>query len=373
MRVLFVDGEPGQLDELRRLVGAGQGLGGWEARFALGADDALAAMAEAPVDVLVADLDMPGMDGAELLAEARERHPQTVRILRSTRPDDAAAIRAVPVAHQVVDKPTDPAALAGAIERAAALRDLLGREALREVVGQVDTLPSPPGTWLALTKVLDDPHAGVVDVAQIVRQDPAMSAKLLQVVNSSFASLSRRLSSVDEAVTYLGFETVRSLTLSVGVFRSFPAGGRIAPAVFDRLAAHGALCAELAQTLVDDRADAQHAFAAGLLQDVGQLVLAANLTESFAADLATAEERDEPLHLVEQEHGYTHAHVGAYLLGLWGLPPAVVDAVARHHDDPVPGARTGVAEALQLAISLVDPQAGGAEAEPSEDGRAWTI
>src|SRR6266496_5298607 len=88
VRVLFVDGEPGQLDELRRLACAlDPGGRGWEAGFAAGAEEALAAMAEAPVDVLVADLDLPGMDGAELLAEARERHPQTVRILRSGRPD----------------------------------------------------------------------------------------------------------------------------------------------------------------------------------------------------------------------------------------------------------------------------------------------
>jgi HD-like signal output (HDOD) protein/CheY-like chemotaxis protein len=368
--VLFVDDEPGQLDELRRLAGQGQD---WDASYAVGADEALAVMGEAPVDVLVADLDMPGMDGAELLAETRERHPQTVRILRSSRPDDAAAVRAVPVAHQVVGKPTDGPALAAAIRRAMALRELLGRDALREAVGQVDTLPSPPGTWLALTKVLDDPGTGVADIAQIVRQDPAMSAKLLQLVNSSFASLNRRLSSVDEAVVYLGPPTVRSLALSVGAFKAFPTGGRIDAGYFDRLAAHGALCAELASTLVDDRAEADHAFAAGLLQDVGQLVLAANLPDAFAANLDLARERGEPLHQVEQDQGYTHAHVGAYLLGLWGLPPAVVDAVARHHDPPDQGpggGPVGAVEATQLAISLVEPDD---QAGQEDDERVWTI
>jgi HD-like signal output (HDOD) protein len=355
VRVLFVDHDAGQLDELRRWAALADG---WEASFAAGGEEALAAMAAAPVDVLVADLDMPGMDGAALLAEARERHPHTVRILRSGRRDGDAAMRAVPVAHQVLDKPTGRADLDEAIGRAAALRELLSRDALREAVGQVDTLPSPPGTWLALTKVLDDPRAGVADVGQIVRQDPAMSAKLLQVVNSSFASLSRRLGSVDEAVAYLGFETVRSLTLSVGAFKAFKPGGQVDSRVFDRLAAHGALCAELARTLVDDRADADNAFAAGLLQDIGQIVLAANLPEAFAANLKAAEELGEPLHQVEQAQGYTHAHVGAYLLGLWGLPPDVVDAVARHHDPPGDdGGPVGVAEAVRQAIGLVDPAA----------------
>jgi HD-like signal output (HDOD) protein/CheY-like chemotaxis protein len=348
LRVMFVDDELRVLDGLRRLLRPRHRQ--WAMTFASSGAQALELLEAEPVQILVTDMRMPGMDGAQLLAEVQRRHPETARIILSGQADEEAALRAVPVAHQFLTKPCDADTLIDALERAAALHRLLDDPGLREAVGGVDALPSPPTIWLALNERLQDPEAKPADVAGIAATDPAISAKLLQLVNSSFVGLARRLSSVQEAVTYLGLQTVRSLSLSVGAFRALDADGMLGSGYADALNAYAVACATQARELVTDPADADAAFAAALLQDVGQLVLAAKRPEPFKAMLARADRDGVPLHVLEQEQGWTHAHVGAYLLGLWGLPPAVVEAVARHHDPVDPDVvHIGPVQATQLA------------------------
>jgi HD-like signal output (HDOD) protein len=353
MRVLFVDDEPRVLDGLRRLLRPKRDR--WDMRFAASGAAALEALEGEPVDVLVTDMRMPGMDGARLLAQVRDRYPQIVRMILSGHSDRDASMRAVEVAHQFLNKPCDATTLTDTIERAVALHGRLDLEAMRRAIGQVDSLPSVPATWQALNERLADPDAAAHDVAEIVRGDVAMSAKLLQVANSSFLGLAQRLSSVEQAVVYLGVGSVRSLAMSLEVFRAFEPRGRLGSDFCDRLARHGAACASLTRRLVDDPADADHALTAALLQDAGQLLLASRLPETLQANLDAAAERGMALHVIEQEQGgFTHAEVGAYLFSLWGLPAMVVDAVAGHHDPlPPQGARIGPAEAVRLAHHLV--------------------
>lgn len=355
LRVLFVDDEQRVLDGLRRMLRPRHRE--WSMSFAGGGAEALERLEAEPAEIIVSDMRMPGMDGAQLLAEVRNRHPEIVRMILSGQADEDAALRAIPVAHQFLTKPCDAATLLSALERAAALHRLLGQPDLREVVGGVDTLPSPPVIWLALTEELRNPDASPADVGHIAARDPAISAKLLQLVNSSFVGLARHVSSVEEAVTYLGIPTVRSLSLSVGAFRALGADEFLGEGYADALSAHALRCAEAARSLVSDQADADNAFTAALLQDIGQLVLAVHRPEAFRAMLRAAQDGGVPLHEIEQAQGWTHAHVGAYLLGLWGLPTAVVDAVAHHHDAPVTGDDDRVDATLATQLAGVRIQA----------------
>ena len=367
LRVLFVDDEPRVLAALQRMLQGKRPA--WTLRFAAGGAQALDLLADQPVDVVVSDLRMPGMDGAELLAAVREGYPHVVRVVLSAHTEREATLRALPVAHRFLNKPCDADTLAEAIARAATVPRLLRHPEARDYVGSVASLPSAPTIWTALSKRLSDPAVSVNEVAGIVGSDVAMSAKLLQLVNSSFVGLARQLTSIREAVIYLGLPMLRSLVLSVEAFRAFAGVERASGLSVDRLCAHGVTCAGLAAELVSDPAQRDDAFTAALLADVGQLVLTTCVPTGFGQALARAAQGELALHAAELElFGVHHGDVGAYLLSVWGLPTSVVDAVACHHD-PVgpPAGDVPVTQAVRLAHLLVGRQA---EQPPGAAGKA---
>jgi hypothetical protein len=184
-------------------------------------------MEASPFDVIVSDMRMPGMDGAALLSLVREKYPQVVRIILSSQAELSTALRVVPVAHQFLSKPCDAQMLRVAIERACHLKALLHDDSIRSMVGGLGELPSLPRTYHALTLALADPNTSIQKVAAIVEFDVGIAAKILQLVNSAFFGIARSITNIQGAVGYLGVSTLRSLVLSVEVFRVFAPKGPI--------------------------------------------------------------------------------------------------------------------------------------------------
>lgn len=332
-KILFVDDDPNVLQGLRRMLHSQRD--GWEVAFAQGGEMALAMLDAAPFDVVVSDMRMPGMDGAALLACIREKYPETIRFILSGHSDQNAALRAVAVAHQFLAKPCEPATLRVAIERACGLKAVLSDPSLCRTVGSMRELPAMPRTYLDLTKALGDADVSLDQVAKIVEQDVAVAAKLLQLVNSAFFGLSREVTNVRMAVSYLGVDVLKSLVLTIGVFRSFEDASAVHGFSVDRFQGHAYLTAKIASALPTPAHLKDMTSLAALLHDVGKLVLAARMPAHFARVLGVAGQQGRPVYEVEQDlMGVTHAEIGAYLLGLWGLPWPVVEAVAHHH---VPG------------------------------------
>lgn len=332
MRVLFVDDERRVLEAIERTLF--QMDVDWEASFAEGGVAALAELSRAHYDVIVSDMRMPGMDGATLLARVCQEYPHMARIVLSGQTDEAAAFRVVHVAHQFMSKPCAADTLRQVIERTRELRLWLSEERLQATVGRIDRLPSTPRLFSALSKALDDEAASAETVAAIVRQDPAMSSKVLQVVNSSFFSSGSTVSDIRTAVTRLGMKTIRNLALGIGAFDSVGKSRHCSSAALDALQRRSLAVAKLAGRIAQGREDADAAFMAGLVCDVGELILAAT---------------PEP-----EADAVTHAEVGAFLLGLWGLPFPIVEAVANHHQ-PLRNAhdRLGLPQIVWLAACLV--------------------
>src|SRR5208283_2802959 len=218
-RVLFVDDEPRFYEALQRLLRPQRHQ--WEMAFAPSGHAALALMEASPFDVIVSDMRMPGMDGAALLGLVREKYPQVVRIILSSHAELSTALRVVPVAHQFVAKPCDAEMLRVAIERACHLKALLHDDSIRRTVGALSELPSLPRTYHALTLALADPEVSLRKIAGIVELDVGISAKVLQLVNSAFFGVARSITNVQNAVSHLGTSTLKSLVLSVEVFRVF--------------------------------------------------------------------------------------------------------------------------------------------------------
>jgi CheY-like chemotaxis protein len=219
LRVLFVDDDAcilgGLADALRRRPT------GWDARFALGGQAGLDVIGSRRFDVVVSDLSMPGIDGIAVLERVREAQPDAVRIVLSGGAERGAALAATRVAHRYLAKPFREDDVRTAIDRAWRLRSLLRDEGWRRAAGGVMALPSCPRIYTELTELAADPDATAADAARIVERDLAMAAKVLQLVNSAFFGLGRRISRIPEAVHYLGLHTLRALVLHAGAFEAF--------------------------------------------------------------------------------------------------------------------------------------------------------
>jgi HD-like signal output (HDOD) protein len=349
-RVLFVDDEPQLLDGLR--VGLYSRRKDWDMQFAPGGEKAIELMQQSHFDVLVTDLRMPGVDGTTLVTRAKTDSPDTIRIVLSGYVNEEHSQRLVSLVHRYLSKPCETKKLEECIDRCLRTQSVIQSAELRTQLGSIGTLPPMPTTFAALTRALADPGVDSRKVAAIIQDDPAVSAKVLQVCNSSFFRLPRRVSSIQHAVSYLGLATVRSMVLSAELFKP----GQSLPPGLDlgQLQRHSLSVAGIARFLAADAPWAEDAFLGGLLHDVGLLLFGKQFGNKLELALdATA--AGMPLATAEQIHiGVDHGTAGAYLLGLWGLPYEVVEAVA-HHEMPggIGGSDFDVLSAVAMAHALL--------------------
>jgi HD-like signal output (HDOD) protein len=331
-RILFVDDEEFALRGLDRLLRSMRDE--WDMEFVDSGDKALASMAEAHFDVIVSDMRMPGMNGAELLNEVMKRHPKTVRLILSGYADRDLILKCVGSTHQYLAKPCDAKTLKMTVRRAAHLEESLKSEALRLLVNRCSVLPSVPALYSEIVEILQDPEADVETVGAIMVKDVAMTAKILKLVNSAFFGLGNEISSPGEAVAYLGTDTIKSLILVTHAFSN--AVIRVDGFSMESLWTHSLEVSNAAKAVAfyegAEKKLIDEAFAAGLLHDVGKLVFAVNLPQEYQQAISLAREKKFSLADAEKQiFGANHADVGAYLLGLWGLPVPVVEAIALHH------------------------------------------
>src|SRR5882757_4698210 len=184
-------------------------------------------------------------------------------------------------------------------------------------------------------EALASPDTSLEQIGDIIASDPAMTAKILQLVNSAFFGIARRISNPAEAVQFLGVGRVRSLVLSLHVFSCFD---EFHPKSFsiERVWKHsmstGLVAQKIARMQKVERPVIDETYVAGMLHDIGKVMLAASLPDAYEKAVQLAAGEKIPLIQAEREvFGVNHAQVGAYLLGLWGLPITIVEAVAFHH------------------------------------------
>jgi HD-like signal output (HDOD) protein len=332
--ILFVDDEPRVLDGLKRMLRSMRHE--WVMTFVNSGEEALSTLAQSPFDVVVSDMRMPGMDGAQLLNEVQRRYPRCVRIVLSGQSDQEMIYQSIGATHQFLSKPCEAEELKATIQRACVLRALLASESLRSLVAGIQTIPSLPTLYMEIKQEAQSDTSSLKSIGAIIAKDMGMTAKILQLVNSAFFGAPRTLSNPEEAVSLLGLERVQALILTVHVFSQFTTAAGGSGFQVDRLWGESMGIGALARAIAVDEKLPPHkveqAYTAGLLHDVGMLVLASNMTQRYNAILESVAKEGRPLPEVEQrELGVTHAEVGAYLLGLWGLGDPIVEAVAFHH------------------------------------------
>lgn len=371
-RVLFADDEIKILDGIRRMLHADRER--WDMVFAVGGEAGLLACEAGGFDVVVSDMRMPGMDGVTLLGHFQKRYPGTARIILSGYSEVGLAGRAAHVAHRFLDKPCNASELKATIERVCTLQDLLGGPELRSVIGTVGELPSLSRTYSTLTQAVRNPNSTITEVAGIIEHDIAMTAKVLQLVNSAFFGLAQRVTSLRSAASYLGMETIKNLALVSETFTVFVPDSRVPQSVCESIQAHAQLTAAIAAALPADPVTRDITVVSALLHDIGRLVLASKMPDKFCSILLRARERGSGYFEAEEELlGTSHAEIGACLLGLWGIPNLAVEAIAHHHRPTrIPHSGFDSSVALYVADLLADeleahPQdATGAELDESD-------
>ena len=352
---MIVDDEASVLASLRHMLQ--DRLGDWDLQFLSNGPDALASLTAQPVDILLSDMRMPGMTGAQLLSEVAQCRPDTVRIAFSEPTDQELVLKCVNTAHQFLSKPCDAGGLAAALGRALNVDKLGSNDQLRTLVAQLRTIPSLPAVFHELQAQLASPDASVDTVGRTISRDPAMTAKLLKVVNSAFFGLNRKVSSPTDAALLLGLETIRMLVLWANVF-SVESAPKIPGFSLDSLSIHSMCVGRIARDIVGlERGPAKMrelAMTAGLLHDLGKLVIAVNYPDLLLEAMTMAQRDNLPFHEAERRtFGTDHAEVGAHLLGLWGLPSDLVEVVGFHHRPGLCASeRFGALTAVHVADAL---------------------
>ena len=364
-RILFVDDEPLVLQGFQRML---RGMRGeWEMDFAEGGGKAKEHLAQAKYDVVVTDMMMPGMDGSEVLDYVRGHSPGTVRVVLSGHAEQSMAVKCVGIAHQYLTKPCDAETLKQTVARLTDPSFAIQNEHVMMLVAQLKHLPSIPEIYSKIVDLLHDPNSSIEDVGALIASDMAMTAKILQIVNSSFFGLARRVSRPIDAAGYLGIDTIKSLVLATNVFSQYETktpNGYSALKAAEHSQQVGAAARAIAKSEDMPRAVVDDAFVAGMLHDVGELVLASSLPEQF--ERATAHAGLNGLAAEMEIFGTTHAEVGGYLLGLWGLPARVIEGISMHH---LPGASSAPdfspLTAVHTAECLVSERTSAQSAKPA--------
>jgi len=347
-RILFVDDEPKVLDSLRSSLDRPDLK--WDPEFVTSGQLAIEEMQRRHYDVIVTDMYMPEMDGRQLLGHVVARWPQMIRIVFADSVDMEEAVRLIPVAHQYVGKPCPTPQLENVITRCLNLQLLMNQPKLRAAVGRVRSLPTLPKVYSQLQRLVRSESTTVKEIAAVVESDAAVTARVLQLVNSAFFAVAQRITNIEQAVSYLGLKAIQNVTLSAEVFNKWPGKNNSVPDL-EKLQAHARAVATACVALTAKTPLADDALLAGLLHDIGYWIL----TQEAQAELVSAAELSVRAGLTLEEAekqviGATHAEIGAYLLGIWGLPFAVIEAVAFHHN-PLRVEQSGFDVLAAVAIS----------------------
>ncbi|SCA62466.1 Uncharacterized protein SCG7109_AA_00520 [Chlamydiales bacterium SCGC AG-110-M15] len=333
LKVLFVDDEPQILQGLKRTLHPMRSQ--WEIAFANSGKEALEQFANTSFDVIVSDIRMPEMDGTELLKIVKEKYPQTIRLALSGEMGKEFGYKVARIVNQCLSKPASADQIKAAINRASGMKKALQNDDIKERVSQMEHLPSLPDMYNKIKQIIESPSASMSDVADVISKDMAMTAKILQLANSAFFGIARKITSIKHAVTMLGLELIADLVLTVHLFHSYENNKALKGFSVEQLWSHALTVAGLATQLAKEERCPQEvideSFLTGMLHQLGKLVLAVNFPDEFSEVLQIMKAEKKLDWVAERDvFSTSYPEVGAYLGGVWGFPAPVIEGMAFH-------------------------------------------
>lgn len=248
----------------------------------------------------------------------------------------------------------------------------------RFLTDAVKDVPSLPAAFSRLNAAVDDPHHSTSDIESVVREDTALAGRLLRLANSAYFGFPARIDTISRAITLVGTRQLRDLALATSIIDIFK-GVSPEHVTVESFWKHSIACGLAARILASLRREPnpEQFFVAGLLHDIGRLIMYIKLSDEMARILDTARQTGELMYVCEQNLlGYDHAAVGGELLKRWNLPPHLCTAVACHHAPQQAGAHSASAAQIHVADILVNATGNGSSGErfvPPLDAEAWRL
>ena len=330
--ILFVETEGDSLQTLMR------GLAGshddWHIVRIAEADAALEMLSQRVFCVVMASFGEKHGDCEHFLQEVQSRAPAVIRFALLPDAAEADGFTGLESAFQCFPAHCPSTEMAVAISRGIDVW-LQCRENARltNLLSNLRNIPTPPRLYFEIREELNSPNGDARSVAAIISRDPSVSAKILKVANSGFYAVPRSVTDIRDAITFLGADTVVTLVLASHVFTRMPVPGVNLDALWKHSLTVSAMAQQIAAQEGGDRLTVNTAGVAGLLHDIGELILLTNVPDIYYPMIRRFAGEESALLAMELEHfGVTHAQLGSYVLSLWSLPDAVIDAVALHHD-----------------------------------------
>ena len=240
----------------------------------------------------------------------------------------------------------------------------MNQEYQKNIIREIHSLPTLPTTFTHISRLIRNPTTSAIDIANVIRQDQALTARLLKMVNSAFYGFPSKIRTVSHAIVVLGFQSIKNLVLSCSVMDQFKS--REQSALFDQaLFWEHALATAMGSRLIAKAchySDPEEGFVAGLLHDIGKLVHDQYLHARFVQALETA--RSSRVTIYEAERitlGMTHAETGYLLAEQWKLPDDLMEAIGMHHTpelakrNPLLTSIVHVADVLCRALEIGNP------------------
>ncbi|MCX7874609.1 MAG: response regulator [Melioribacteraceae bacterium] len=330
IKILFVDDDKNILDGLKRTLFSQKSV--WDLFFATSGKEAIEIAYKINIDVIVSDMRMPIMNGAELLDYFQKNFPSTIRIILSGHSDHELILKTVKNSHQFLAKPINSEELISLINNCLKSREIINSKEMIEIINGIDNLPSLPNIYLEIENELSKEDISLLAIEKIIKKDIGLTAKILQVANSAYFASAVKTVDINSALNILGINVIKSLILFLFI-HNFSRLEKVNEKYLEIIWEHSINTSNIAKLIVEEfkvsRIVSQELYSVSLLHDIGKLILLKNETYNNFLKL------NNKLPSLEEENelfGFSHAHIGAYLLRIWNLPEIIIESVSSHHE-----------------------------------------
>lgn len=318
---------------------------------------ALAMLAKHQFSIIICMAELGKVSGLELLRAVGKKFSRPARFLVNNATSDIS-LEASQVAHSILAYPIDVAKLKTKIKNVGSQNTAITKKSIISAVKSVKTLPSAPKVYMQLNHILQSKHVDSDKIADIITQDPALAAKVLQFSNSAFIAKGNAINSITEAITRMGVEMLSCIVMTAELFVYKPSFQGFS---IEDEQQHSLATAKFAASLVKP-ALKQQAMIAGLLHDIGKLVLFdidPALTKRFFQEQSHSTDN---ILLERRMFNCDHCAVGAFLLHVWSFPYDLIAAITDHHEPKkLLSSDFGVSQAVYVANKLIKDQKMDAE------------